>query len=156
MEDHNINIKLTSLPYEKRKGSIFRWTLLPYLIILIVVGFNTDYDGFVSMSGFLLLLFLLDFFRRERWIRYSLESLETDSSGINLIYLDKDNLLSTSIPWEKLSVTMGSTFTNSPRKLISFKTDSNIVASFYATDNFDNEKIKDLYHRIKKLKLDYT
>ena len=153
MEDDKINIKLTSIPYPERKKDILKWTLLPYIIIIIVVGLSTDLNGLLLITGFLLLLFILDYLRRLRWVRYSLESLEADFSGISLIYQDKDRILSMTIPWKKISVTRGFTFTHSPRKLISFRTDMTLVASFYATDNFNNDKIDDLYSKIKEFEI---
>jgi hypothetical protein len=84
-------------------------------------------------------------------VRYSLESLEADISGISLTYQDKDRKLSMTIPWKKLSVSKGCTFSHSIRKIISFKTEMTLIASFYATDNFNNDKIDDLYLKIKEI-----
>lgn len=152
METDNINIKLTPLPYYKRQGNTLKWTLLLYLIVLIVAGLNTDLNAFLLTTTFLSVL-LLDYSRRLRWVRYSLESLDTNSSGVNLTYYDKDNLVSTTIPWNKLSVTTGATFSRNPIKSITFRNDLDVIASFYATDNFDNEKIEDLYRKIETFKL---
>lgn len=153
MEIDTISIKLTSLPYNQRQRRIFKWTLALYLIILIVAGLNTDLNGFLITVTFLSPLFIADYSRRLRWVRFSLDSLDANYSGVKLTYRDKDNLLSAIIPWNKLTVTKGVTFTKNPTKSISFKYDIDVIASFYATDNFDNEKIDDLYDRIEKMKL---
>lgn len=153
MKDDKIDIKLTSVPYPERKKDIFKWTLLPYIIIIIVVGISTDLNGMLLTTGFMFLLFILDYLRRLRWVRYSLESLEADISGISLTYQDKASILSMTIPWKKLSVSRGYTFSHSPRKTISFRTEMTLVASFYATDNFNNDKIDDLYLKIQKIQV---
>jgi hypothetical protein len=121
-----------------------------YLVILLVAGLNTDLDGFLLTTTFLFLLFLLDYPRRLRWVRFSLKSLDTNSFGVNLTYHDKDNLISTTIPWNKLNVTIGSTFSKNPTKFIAFKNDLEDMVAFYATDNFDNAKIENLYQKLKK------
>ncbi|MES2593364.1 MAG: hypothetical protein V4608_15885 [Bacteroidota bacterium] len=153
MENERININLSPQPYQKRQQGILSWTFLLYLIILIAAGLNTSLNGFMLTTLFLGFLFVLDYSRRLRWVKYALENLDTDQSGVKLKYYDKEKLLSTTIPWEKLSMTTGTTFTKNPKKLIAFKNEKNTIASFYATDNFDNEKIEDLYKKIKTLKL---
>lgn len=151
MKDDKIDIKLTSIPYPERKKDLLKWILLPYIFIIIVAGLSTDLNGMLLTTGFMFLLFIIDYLRRLRWVRYSLESLEADISGISLTYQDKDSKLSMTIPWKKLSVSKGFTFSHSPRKIISFRTEMTLIASFYATDNFNNDKIDDLYLKIKEI-----
>lgn len=150
MKDDKIDIKLSSIPYPERKKDLLKWILLPYILIIMVAGLSTDLNGMLLTTGFMFLLFIIDYLRRLRWVRYSLESLESDFSGISLTYQDKDSKLSMTIPWKKLSVSRGYTFSHSPRKIISFRTEMKLIASFYATDNFKNDKIDDIYFKIKK------
>lgn len=150
MEKDNIYIKLTPLPYKKRQGHILKWTLLMYLFILLVAALNTDLNGFLLTTTFLFVLFLFDYSRRLRWVRFSIKSLDTDSFGVNLTYYDKDNLIFTTIPWNKLNVTKGSTFSKNPTKFIALKNGLEVIASFYATENFDNGKIENLYQNLKR------
>jgi hypothetical protein len=150
METGKIHIKLSPLPYSKRRRSIFNSTILLYTIVLVAAGIYTDLKGFGLTATFLFVLFLLDYSRRLRWVRFLLERLETNSLGVKLTYYDKDNLVSTTIPWNKLSVTKGSTFSKNPTKSITFRNGESVIASFYATDNFDNEEIEVLYQKIER------
>ncbi len=151
MED--IKINLTSLPYAKRSASVFWWTLIPYLILLFIIGLNTGTNGFIITLVCLIGLFLIDFYRRLSWVSYSLVKLETNDQGIYLQFYEKDELIETLINWENLSLSKGSTFTRNPRNIITFNSDSKFIASFYEMDNFTNEKIVELYESLMKLKI---
>jgi len=150
--DNNINLKLTPLPYEKRQTSIFRWTLLTYVFFSIVAGLTFDSKYFFGIIPFIFILFLLDYLRRLRWVKYAIHTMQTDLAGIKLSYYEKDNLLSTTITWDKLSISKGSTFTKSSTRLITIKNDSKMVAAFYADPDtgVDNNKIIEIDYDIKK------
>jgi hypothetical protein len=153
--DNNINLKLTPLPYEKRQKSIFRWTLLTYIFFSIVGGFAIDSKDFFGILPFIFILFLLDYLRRLAWVKYAIESMQTDNAGLKLSYYEKDNLLSTTITWDRLSISKGSTFTKSAARLITIKENSKMVAAFYADPDtgIDNNKIIEVYNNLKTLKL---
>lgn len=100
-------------------------------------------------------LFILDYLRRLRWVKYAIQNMQTDISGIKLSYYEKDNLLSTTINWDKLSISKGSTFTKNATRLITIKNDSKMVAAFYADPDtgINNNKIIEIYNNLKALKL---
>jgi len=152
MTSDHINIKLTHQPYQKRVRSIFSWTFLLYLTIAVVAGLSTNIDGFMLTILFLALLFILDYYRRLRWVKFIMDTLETNSAGIKLSYYDKDSLISTTISWDNLKVSKGTTFTRNPIKLISIKNGQDNVASFYGNTNIDNNKIDELYRKLTELK----
>ena len=156
--DNNINITLTPLPYQKRRTSIFRWTLATYIFFSIVAGMAFDSNSFINIIPFILTLFIFDYLRRLRWVKYAIQILRTDTSGIKLSYYEKNNSLSTTIPWDKFSISKSSTFTKSAHRLITIKNDSKIVAAFYADPDIgiDNNKMVEIYNNLKALKLANT
>ncbi len=156
--NNNIKIELTPLPYQKRKTSVFRWTLITYVFFSIVAGLSFDSNSFINIIPFIFALFIFDYLRRLMWVKYALENLKTDPEGIELSYYEKDNLLSATIPWGKLSISKGSTFTKGATRLITIKNDSKMVAAFYADHDsgIDNKKIVEIYNNLKALKTEHT
>jgi hypothetical protein len=89
------------------------------------------------------------------WVKYTISSLETNSAGVKLIYYEKNNLLTLTIPWNKLEISKGSTFTKSASRSITIKNDSFKIASFYADSaaGISNNEINELYNNLEALKL---
>jgi hypothetical protein len=88
-------------------------------------------------------------------VKYTISSLETNSAGVKLIYYEKNNLLTLTIPWNKLEISKGSTFTKSASRSITIKNDSFKIASFYADSaaGISNNEINELYNNLEALKL---
>ncbi|MES2778615.1 MAG: hypothetical protein V4651_01840 [Bacteroidota bacterium] len=155
MTEH-LNIKLTYDSYAKRVKSTFGWTTLPYIILAIICMFKTTLNEFLLILVFLVLLFVLDYNRRLRWIRSVISTLETSSTGISLTYFEKDKPYSIVIPWNNLIVTKGSTFTKGPKKYISIKNSTEEIAVFYADTPFENNEIENLFKNLNALKIANT
>lgn len=152
-----INLKLAPLPYQKRRKSLFRLTLLLYAFFGVICMFASDLNTLFILIPFIAILFMLDYSRRLAWVKYVIESLESDQSGIKLAYCEKHNLLSEVITWDMLTISKGIAFTRSPTRLITIKNGSNKIASFYGDRDagIDNDKLIELYEKLKALKAAY-
>lgn len=151
MTDSKINISLKSIPYKKRRTSIFWWTFLLYVFIAIVIGLSSELGAFLFIMFFLTILFAIDLSRRLKWVRYSLISLDTNEKGLLLSFYDYDELNSVTISWDKLKISRGSTFTNNSKRTITFKDGETEIATFFANSEFDNTKIDELHKKLKGL-----
>src|SRR6478672_633516 len=100
MADEQINISWTPLSYQKRRTSVFRWTILPYIILAIISGLSSDLGLFLFVLFLLTILFAFDYSRRLKWVRYALLILDTDSVGVRLSYYDYEQLKTTTISWQ--------------------------------------------------------
>jgi hypothetical protein len=147
-----INISLTPLPYNKRRTSILRWTLLLYIFVAVVFAFSIELGAFLFFLFFLTILFALDYSRRLKWVRYALLSIETDNAGVRLSYYDQEELKSETISWDRFKISKGTTFTRSLKRILTVKDGDNKIASFYADCDLDNVKINELYKKFKDFK----
>jgi len=146
-----INISQTPLPYNKRRTIIFRWTLLLYIIIGTIVGLSNDLGASLYFIVFLTILFAFDYSRRLNWVQFALVTLDADSKGVRLSYYDQAQIKSQTISWDKLKISYGSTFGRNLKRIITIKDGDTKIASFYADENFDNNKIDNLYKELKDL-----
>lgn len=152
MPDNKIIYSETPQPYQKRKRNLLLFNLIIFFFFSFIMGLNTDTNGFLLCATFLGVILLLDVPRKLRPIRYSIEHIESGDAGIKLFYYDKDSPQTVRIPWDKLQISMRSTFERPPRNIITFKSDDEKVATFYAPNYTVSKEYTELFRNIKELK----
>ena len=152
MQDNKIIYSETPQPYHRRKRDLLLFNLAVFVIFLFIMGLNTDTNGFLLCATFLGVVFLLSYSVKLSQMRFAINHIESDDGGIKLFYYDKDTPQTVRIPWDKLQISMRSTFERPPRNIITFKSDDEKVATFYAPNYTVSKEYTELFRNIKELK----
>lgn len=157
MEDHHkeIDWQFNTESYITRLWKSTRLILLLYvfLLFLIFIKYNI-LDPVVLVTTFIFILIII---RHSYWVRYTPLSITTGKSGLNLIYLDRDNETSKQIKWADLAYYLRGTINKHPTKYIVINDKKMEVVSFYGRyELLDNERIIILYERLDELKNYYV